>query len=608
MSTPAGTLLWLAPIVWPFLAAVLVLAVDRGRAALLVSGPLPALVLAVLGPPGAAPELSWVLLDLRLDLDPVSRVLLLTTALVWLAAGVAARRSLGRTRGGAVLWLVTFGGNAGLVLAADVVSLYVLYGVMTFAAYGLVVHDRTPAAKRAGRVYVVMAVFGEALLLSGLVLAAGRAGSTDNATVAAALAEAPNGQLVVGLLAAGFAVKAGIVPLHVWLPLAHPAAPVPASAALSGAMIKAGLVGWLSLLPLGAASAPGWSVTFVVVGLLTAFWGVAVGVLQDRPKVVLAYSSISQMGLITVLIGLGFASPAAAPVAVAAAVTYALHHGVAKGALFLGVGVRTSWAGRRGRSVVLAGTALAGLSLAGAPLSSGWVAKALMKSSAAAAEVGWSGTLTWLLSLAAVGTTLLIARVMVLLARPTPGEQLASGAAPGAKAESTGEPAGGAQTPVGANDPPLVVGWGLLLVATLVATWTVPARWLAEVTTPEVYGSSLWDAAWPVLLGVTLAGAALLLGRRAPTAERAAPWVPAGDLVVLAEAATPVVSRAMLRVVAATIRLRDHLGGLVGRFEARVRPGEGFARLDVLLRRWQVAGVLFVLLGAALIAALSGSG
>ncbi|MFO7778754.1 MAG: complex I subunit 5 family protein [Nitriliruptoraceae bacterium] len=611
MSTLANVLSWTTPILWPFVAAALVLGVDRARPALVASGPVPALVLVVLGPPGAVPELSWVLLDLRIGMDPVSRMLLLTTALVWLAAGVAARGSIAGRGSAAALWLLTLGGNIGLVLAGDVVSLYALYGVMTFAAYGLVVHDRTPAARRAGRVYVVMAVLGEVLLLSGLVLAAGAAGSTGNAVVAAALAEAPNGTVVVGLLSAGFAVKAGIVPLHVWLPLAHPAAPVPASAALSGAMIKAGLVGWLSLLPLGSASAAGWSTVFVAVGLLTAFWGVAVGLLQDRPKVVLAYSSISQMGLITVLVGLAFTSPASAPVATAAAVTYALHHGIAKGALFLGVGVRTSWAGQRGRSTVLAGTLLAGLALAGAPLSSGWVAKALVKSSVAAADVAWAGALAWLLSLAAVGTTLLVARLLVLLARSTAGEGTAlptDERGRGTRGDGSGDRGRAPGASAGPGDRAMVVGWGLLLVATLGVTWIAPARWLVEVARPAVYVSSLWDAAWPVLVGLALASTVLLLGRRAGTVVRAAPRVPAGDLVVLAEAAVPGLSRAASRVVAGTVRLRDHLGGLVGRFEDRVRPGEGFARLDVALRRWQVAGVLFVLLGAALIAALRGGG
>lgn len=604
------TLLWLTPIVWPFLAALVVLGTSRGRAVVLASGPLPALALAVLGPPAAAPTLSWVLLDLRLGLDPAARVLLLTTALVWLGAGWAARHAIGRHGGAAALWLVTLGGNIGLVLAADVVSLYALYGVMTLAAYGLVVLERTPTALRAGRVYLVMALLGEVLLLVGLVLGAGAAGGTDTDQVAAALAEAPNAPLIIALLAAGFGVKAGVVPLHVWLPLAHPAAPVPASAALSGAMIKAGLVGWISLLPLGVASAPGWSATFIVVGLVTALWGAAIGVLQDRPKVVLAYSSISQMGLITVVVGLALASPAAAPAGIAAAVTYALHHGVAKGALFLGVGVRSTWPGTRGRRAVLVGTAVAGLALAGAPFSSGWVAKAAIKSAVSAADLAWTPTLSRLLSVAAVGTTLLLARLLVLLARPTAGEQPTagtrerSGDVPARWGRRRSAPASGGGH--GLPDRAMLAGWLVLLGATLVATWLVPVRWLPEVALPKTSGAALWDATWPILVGAAVTGVALRLARRAGRAPRTSPIVPAGDLLVVAAIAAPALSRMAAGLVVATVRVRDRLDAVLGRIEAVLRPGEGFARLDVLLRRWQVAGALFLVLGAALIVALSG--
>jgi len=588
-----NALLWVAPIAWPLLVAALVVTFWRGGAPRLVpwlvaSGPLPALLLAALGPIGPAPALPWLLLDLRLELDAAARILLLATALVWSAAGIAARRLTAERWSTACLWSLTLAGNVGLILAADLISLYTFYAIMTFAAYGLVVHDRTEVTRRAGRVYVTMAVLGEALLISGLVLAAGAAGSTDNALVATALASADRRELIVGLLTAGFAVKAGVVPLHVWLPLAHPAAPVPASAALSGAMIKAGLVGWLSVLPLGAVSATGWAVTLVTVGLVTAYVGALIGVLQDRAKVVLAYSSISQMGLITVLVGVAFVAPTAAPVAVAAAATYALHHGVAKGALFLGVGVRSAWGGARGRWFVLAGAAFAGLSLAGAPLTSGFVAKAAMKEAVAAIGAPWATRLTTALTVAAIGTTLLIARVLVLLARPNEADRRA-------------------QHPSTVEERSLVAGWALLLLATAVATWTVPARWSADVPAPAVYPSALLASTWPVLVGAALAGAAALLARRRGT-EAATPWIPAGDLVALAEAAAPTARRLAAWVVATTTAARDLLGDLAGRFETQVRPGEGFVRLDVALRRWQVAGGLFVLVGAALALALGAVG
>jgi formate hydrogenlyase subunit 3/multisubunit Na+/H+ antiporter MnhD subunit len=101
------------------------------------------------------------------------------------------------------------------------------------------------------------------------------------------------------LLLVGFGIKAGALSLHFWLPLAHPAAPVPASAVLSGAMLKAGLLGWIRFLPLGEAAMPLSGVTLVSAGLGAAVLGTFVGVVQNDPKTVLAYSSISQMGIIT---------------------------------------------------------------------------------------------------------------------------------------------------------------------------------------------------------------------------------------------------------------------------------------------------------------------
>jgi hypothetical protein len=95
-----------------------------------------------------------------------------------------------------------------------------------------------------------------------------------------------------------------------------------------------------------------------------------------------------------------------------------------------------------------------------------------------------------------------------------------------------------------------------------------------------------------------------VLRRRFGSGHAMVPGVPAGDLVVLAEAAAGPVARVAGRAVGAITRIRDRLGGLVGGVEVRVRPGQGFARLDVLLRRWQVAGVLFVLVTGALLLAL----
>jgi len=91
--------------------------------------------------------------------------------------------------------------------------------------------------------------------------------------------------------------------LHFWLPLAHPVAPTPASAVLSGAMIKAGLLGWLLTLPLSETALPQWGTLMIMVGALASIGAALIGVCQHQAKAVLAYSSISQMGLITIMVG-----------------------------------------------------------------------------------------------------------------------------------------------------------------------------------------------------------------------------------------------------------------------------------------------------------------
>jgi formate hydrogenlyase subunit 3/multisubunit Na+/H+ antiporter MnhD subunit len=356
-------------------------------------------------------EIPWALLGMRFGLDGTTRVFLGFTLLLWLLAGVYAFGYVReRRRAFLAFFAATFAGNLGLILARDAAGFYLFFALMTFAAYGLIIFDATPQARRAGRVYIVLAVIGEAFLLGGLLLAAAGAETLDIAHLRAAAAASPQRDLIVALLLVGFGVKAGAPGLHMWLPLAHPVAPTPASAVLSGAMIKAGLLGWLQFLPLGEAALPAWGAALAAMGLAAAFYGALVGVMQDDAKTVLAYSSISQMGIMTVAVGAALAVPQSAPAAVAAATYYALHHGLAKGALFLGVGTATR------KPLFFALLALPALALAGMPFTSGAAAKYALKE-----ILGDWPTAAALLSLAAVGTTLLMARFLVLMRRQEHG-------------------------------------------------------------------------------------------------------------------------------------------------------------------------------------------
>ena len=121
-----------------------------------------------------------------------------------------------------ILWFVLGG-----FVAGDLVTWYAAFALVSLAAFGMVVHDRTEAARRAGSIYLLLAVLGEVcLLLAFALLAVNVPGNTLSfADVVAALPTSPTRDVTIGLLIAGFGLKAGLVPLHVWLPLAHPEAP-----------------------------------------------------------------------------------------------------------------------------------------------------------------------------------------------------------------------------------------------------------------------------------------------------------------------------------------------------------------------------------------------
>lgn len=479
----SGSLVPFGVLVWPLLIG-LVPVVPRWRRhalTLLPLAPLPALGFALAGAPGAV-----VLPDLMLGVDlaagPDTALLMGMTALVWAVAGWHGALTMARGTNAGIFtgfWCLTLAGNLGVFLAADIITFYLAFAAVSLASWFLVVHDRTKAAFRAGRVYIVLAVLGEAALLTGLTIGAAAAEDLQIATVRAAFADAALGALGVAFLIAGFGIKAGMVPLHVWLPLAHPAAPVAGSAVLSGAIVKAGLIGMMLFVPDGSD----WHEVLVVLGLLGAFGAALWGLTQRNPKAVLAYSTISQMGLMLVLVGSGSQGVA----------FFALHHGLAKGALFLSVGLMMLSTGPLRRRAVLGLAGLAALSVAGLPLTGGALAKL-------AAKEGVGDTLALALTLGSVTTTLILGWFLIRLAdlRETP-----------------------AHAPAWRS---LVAGVLLLAAVALVLPWGL---WSDEAALPRDYPirpANMLAALWPVLGGLALLA---LIPRKA------LPDYPPGDLLTL---------------------------------------------------------------------------
>jgi formate hydrogenlyase subunit 3/multisubunit Na+/H+ antiporter MnhD subunit len=300
-----------------------------------------------------APGLLAVGGGLALSLDPLGGLFLVLTGMVAAPAalygagyvtGYAGRYSLRWLGAMLNLFLLTM---SLVPLAGNVVTFLLAWEGMSLTSYFLVLTDRDDReAVRAAGWYLGMTQVGLAALLAAFLWLGADAPSLHWAALREAAAAMPIGARggVFALALVGFGSKAGLVPLHVWLPRAHPAAPSHVSALMSGAMIKLGVYGLLRVgLDLLGGGPTWWGVVLIALGAGSAVLGVLYALMEDDLKRLLAYSSVENMGLITLGVGAGFlfqslAMPRAAAVALAAALFHALNHGAFKGLLFLGAG------------------------------------------------------------------------------------------------------------------------------------------------------------------------------------------------------------------------------------------------------------------------------
>ncbi len=283
----------------------------------------------------------------------------------------------------------------------------------------------------------------------------------------AALPTSPWRDATLALLIIGFGIKIGLAPLHIWMPFAYTAAPIPAAAVLSGAAVKAGVIGLIRFLPFESAQ-PGWGEMLAAVGFFSALYGVVRGLRQDNPKTVLAYSSISQMGLIAAATGIGLATGyEGSGLALA---FYAAHHVLVKGALFLAIGTTAN--GPRRAWMVLLPAAVIALGLAGLPFTGGYLAKMAVKPL-------FEGDLALLAALCSAGSALLMFHFMNRLAG------------------------------IIRNDPTsvgLTLPWLCTFVAAIIFPWVLFPAAISGQAFEEIFNAgNLSTATWPILLGGLLA-------------------------------------------------------------------------------------------------------
>ncbi len=241
-----------------------------------------------------------------------------------------------------------------VLLAGDAFSFLFFWELMSLASWALVVSRHEDAeARQAGHLYLIMAAMGTSALLFAFGTLAGASGNYAFAAMRSTSFSPLTTAVVLGMTLIGAGSKAGIVPLHAWLPLAHPAAPSHVSALMSGVMTKVAIYAVIRVVfDLLGQPLWWWALPFLILGAATAVLGLLYAVMDCDLKRVLAYSTVENIGIIFVGLGLTLAFKsggynAAAAVALAASLLHALNHSWFKSLLFLGAGAVLHATGRR---------------------------------------------------------------------------------------------------------------------------------------------------------------------------------------------------------------------------------------------------------------------
>jgi hydrogenase-4 component B len=280
---------------------------------------------------------------LYLKLDIFRYIFVWITVFIWFLTTIYSTRYLikykNRNRYYA-FFMLTLSSTIGIFLSEHLLNLFTFFEIMSFTSYILIIHDEDEYAHEAGKSYLGMAIGGGLVLLMGLFLLFDYTATLNISELPLKIKEIGSIKyLVSGLIIIGFGVKAGMVPLHVWLPKAHPAAPTPASAILSGILLKTGIFGILITTGVIMEGDILISTIILILGFINMFLGGLLAIFQRNIKRILAYSSMSQMGYILMGIGLIGILKEHKAVAIYGTIYHIINHAIYKGLLFLGAGI-----------------------------------------------------------------------------------------------------------------------------------------------------------------------------------------------------------------------------------------------------------------------------
>ena len=298
--------------------------------------------------------------------------------------------------------LLTLGATMGVFLSSDLYTTFIFFEIMSFTSYVWVAQEENGPSLRAAGTYLAVAVIGGLVMLMGLFLLYHQLGTLEMSELLEAAKACENREALYGAgtcLLVGFGAKAGAFPLHIWLPKAHPVAPAPASALLSGILTKTGIFGILIISSNLFLHDPEWGMLILIIGVLTMFGGALLAVFSVDLKRTLACSSMSQIGFILVGVGMQGLLGEENALAVHGTMLHMINHSMIKLVLFMAAGVVFMNAhaldlneirgfGRKKpllKFIFLSGA----LAIGGIPLFGGYISKTLLHESIVEYGGGW---------------------------------------------------------------------------------------------------------------------------------------------------------------------------------------------------------------------------
>lgn len=286
-----------------------------------------------------------------------------------------------------IFTLITFVATEAIFFSADLYTTFIFFEIMSFASYVWVAQDERKESLRAAATYLAVAVIGGLVMLMGLFLLYYQVGTLEISKLHEAC-QGKNVYVAAACLFVGFGAKAGALPLHIWLPKAHPVAPAPASALLSGILTKTGIFGILVITCQILLHDEKWGAFVLLIGVVTMFVGAVLAVFSIDFKRTLACSSVSQIGFILVGVGMQGLLAEENVLAVRGTFLHMVNHSLFKLVLFMAAGViymnlhKLDLNDIRGfgrKKPLLAAIYLMGaLGIGGVPMWSGYISKTLL--------------------------------------------------------------------------------------------------------------------------------------------------------------------------------------------------------------------------------------